>query len=201
MNKNNEYLNLFNKNIVFDNKIYKVIKLSKIYVYGLQYIQNKELILCDDVLFYSFGETHVYNSFFNELQNKPTKLKISQFYNYRILDDDINIEDIFIFNNDIIYNYKDSFFYQKKNELELLYNIRYLIKSIISSQMNTQERYNTNIKNELIHKLNFVMNVYKTRHNITDEKNILDDLTEYTISFLNEPHINYYHEYMNITVI
>ena len=33
MNKNNEYLNLFNKNIVFDNKIYKVIKLSKIYIY------------------------------------------------------------------------------------------------------------------------------------------------------------------------
>ena len=93
------------------------------------------------------------------------------------------------------------FFYQKKNELELLYNIRYLIKSIISSQMNTQERYNTNIKNELINKLNFVMNVYKTMHNITDERNILDDLTEYTISFLNEPHINYYHEYMNITVI
>jgi len=67
--------------------------------------------------------------------------------------------------------------------------------------MNTQERYNTNIKNELINKLNFVMNVYKTMHNITDERNILDDLTEYTISFLNEPHINYYHEYMNITVI
>ena len=51
MNKETEYLNLFNKNIVFDNKIYKVIKISSIYVYGLQYIQNKELILCDDVLF------------------------------------------------------------------------------------------------------------------------------------------------------
>ena len=41
MNKKTEYLNLFNKNIVFDNKIYKVIKISSIYVYGLQYIQNK----------------------------------------------------------------------------------------------------------------------------------------------------------------
>jgi len=54
--------------------------------------------------------------------------------------------------------------------LELLYNIRYLIKSIISSQMKTEERYNTNIKNELINKLNFVMNIYKTNHNIIDEK-------------------------------
>ena len=79
------------------------------------------------------GDKHLYNSFFNELQNKPTKLKISQFYNYRILDDDINIEDIFIFNNNIIYNYKDSIFCKNTRELELLYNIRYLIRSVISS--------------------------------------------------------------------
>ena len=201
MNKKTEYLNLFNKNIVFDNKIYKVIKISSIYVYGLQYTQDKQLILCDDVIFYSFGDKHLYNSFKNELQNKPTKLKISQFYNYRILDDDINIEDIFIFNNDIIYNYKDSFFYKNTRELELLYNIRYLIRSVISSQMKTEQKYNTNIKNELLQKLNFVLNVYKTRHNIIDEKIILDSLSEYTISFLNEPYINYYDEYMNITVI
>ena len=82
--------------------------------------------------------------------------------------------------------------------MESLYTIRYLIKSIISSQMKTEEKYNTNIKNELLQKLNFVLNVYKTRHNIIDEKIILDRLSEYTISFLNEPYINYYDEYLNI---
>ena len=85
--------------------------------------------------------------------------------------------------------------------MELLYNIRYLIRSVISSQMKTEQNYNTNIKHELLQKLNFVLNVYKTRHNITDEKNILDGLTEYTISFLKEPYINYYNEYLNITLI
>ena len=53
----------------------------------------------------------------------------------------------------------------------------------------------------MLQKLNFVLNVYKTRHNIIDEKIILDSLSEYTISFLNEPYINYYDEYMNITLI
>ena len=38
MNKKTEYLNLFNKNIVFDNKIYKVIKISSIYIYIYIYI-------------------------------------------------------------------------------------------------------------------------------------------------------------------
>ena len=84
---------------------------------------------------------------------------------------------VFVYNT-IIYNYKDSLFYQSSNELELLHNIRYLLKSIISSQMKTEEKYNTNIKNELLQKLNFVLNVYKTRHNIIDEKIILDSLSE-----------------------
>ena len=38
MRNNIQYLELFNKNIVFDNKVYKVIKISSIYLYGLQYI-------------------------------------------------------------------------------------------------------------------------------------------------------------------
>ena len=201
MRNNTQYLELFNKNIVFDNNIYKIIKVSSIYIYGLQYIHDKQLILCDDVVFYSFGDKHLYTSFKNEFEDKTTKIKISIFYNYRILDDDINIEDIFIFNNDIIYNYNDSIFYKNIRELELLYNIRYLIKSVISPQMKTEQKYNNKIKNELLQKLNFVLNVYKTRHNITDEKHILDGLTEYTISFLKEPYINYYNEYLNITLI
>ena len=118
-----------------------------------------------------------------------------------ILDDDINIEDIFIFNNNIIYNYKNSIFYKNTRELELLYNIRYLIKRVISSHMKTEQKYDTNIKNELLQKLNFVLNIYKIRHNIIDEKIILDNLSEYTISFLCEPYINYYSEYMHIPII
>ena len=86
--------------------------------------------------------------------------------------------------------------------MELLYNIRYLIKSVISPKMKTEQKYNNKIKNEWLRtKINFVLNVYKTRHNITDEKHILDGLTEYTISFLKEPYINYYNEYLNITLI
>ena len=60
--------------------------------------------------------------------------------------DNTNIEDVFIFNGNIIYNYKDSVFYKNIRELELFYNIRYLIKSIVSLQMNTVQTYNIKIK-------------------------------------------------------
>ena len=79
MRNNTQYLELFNKNIVFDNNIYKIIKVSSIYIYGLQYIHDKQLILCDDVLFYSFEDKHFYTSFKNDLQDKPTKIKITSF--------------------------------------------------------------------------------------------------------------------------
>ena len=37
-------LNLLNKNIVFENNIYKVIKLSRIYIYRLQYKTDQQLV-------------------------------------------------------------------------------------------------------------------------------------------------------------
>ena len=74
------------------------------------------------------------------------------------MDDNINIEDIFIFNNNILYNYKDNLFYQNIRELALLYNIRYLINNIICLKMNiTEQTYNIKLKNELIEKINFVL--------------------------------------------
>ena len=42
MRNNTQYLELFNKNIVFDNNIYKIIKVSSIYIYGLQYVHDKK---------------------------------------------------------------------------------------------------------------------------------------------------------------
>ena len=46
----------------------------------------------------------------NKLEDKARKIKISSIYNYHVLDDNINIEDIFILNNNIQYNYKESIF-------------------------------------------------------------------------------------------
>ena len=99
----------------------------------------------------------------------------------------LNIEDLFVFNSNIIQNYKDSVFYKNIRELELLYNIRYFLKSIRSPQMNTEQ----------IEKLIFALN--KTYYNRWEKK--LDNLSDYTISLLKEPYINYYKEYLNITLI
>ena len=58
-------------------------------------------------------EKHIYSSFKNELDNNPTKILISIFNNYIVLNNDIDIENIFTFSNCsqnkfVFYNYKNS---------------------------------------------------------------------------------------------
>ena len=90
-------LNLLNKNIVFDNKIYKIVKLSRIYIYGLEYKTDQQLVLNNDILLHTLGNKHIYNSFLNELEQTPTKFNGANFFDYTVLNDDSNIENIYSF--------------------------------------------------------------------------------------------------------
>ena len=72
-------LNLINKNIVFENKIYKIVKLSRIYIYGLEYKTDQQLVLNNDILLHTLGNKHIYNSFLNELEQTPIKINRSKF--------------------------------------------------------------------------------------------------------------------------
>ena len=79
MDKQIELLNLVYKTVSFNNELYKIVKLSRIYIYGLKYMKQKELILTDDILTYTFGKKHIYAAFKNELDNKHTKILKSIF--------------------------------------------------------------------------------------------------------------------------
>ena len=57
-------LNLINKNIVFENKIYKIVKLSRIYIYGLEYKTDQQLVLNNDILLHRKENKKFYSSFF-----------------------------------------------------------------------------------------------------------------------------------------
>ena len=119
-----------------------IFKLSRIYIYGFKYNKQKELIVNDDILTYTFGKQHIYSAFKNELENTHTKILVSTFNNYTVLNNDTDIENIFTFyngsynNNYVFYNYKDSIFCKNSDYLKYLYNIRFLIKSITSETMN-----------------------------------------------------------------
>ena len=154
MDKQIELLNLVHKIVLFSNEIYKIFKLSRIYIYGFKYIKQKALIVRDDILTYTFGKQHIYSSFKNQLDNKPTKILVSIFNKYTVLNNEIDIENIFTFsngsqyNNDqtqdkfvfytgLKYNYKDNIFYKNSEYLTFLYDMRLLIRSITAININT----------------------------------------------------------------
>ena len=49
-------------------------------------------------------------------------------------------------------------------------------------------------------KLKSIFNFFKVKYDITEEQ-FLNALSEYTITFLQEPDVNYFEEYLNITLI
>ena len=73
MDKKFELLNLVNKSVLFNNELYKIFKLSRIFIYALKYKEKKELIVNDDILTYTFGKQHIYSAFKNELDNYQIK--------------------------------------------------------------------------------------------------------------------------------
>ena len=63
--------------------------------------------------------------------------------------------------------------------------------------MNKDIYYYKNIKTEFINKLNNYFNYFQ----IDNKKIVLDEVTNYSNSFLNEPYLNYYNVYLKISNI
>ena len=63
--------------------------------------------------------------------------------------------------------------------------------------MNKDIKYCKDIKSEFINKLNNYFEYFK----IDNKKYLLDEVTNYSKSFLNEPYIDYYQEYIKISNI
>ena len=97
MNKKQEKLNmilelssLINSTISFDNHLLKLTKINSIYIYANPYICDNDLILDNNIIFWSYNSKNTnYKHYTNVISNKILKIKISCFYNYKI----INTED------------------------------------------------------------------------------------------------------------
>ena len=105
------------------------------------------------ILTYTSGQKHNDSAFENRLENKRTKILVSIFDKYTVLNNDIHIENIFTFNNGSHYNhdpadynfvfysglncyYKDSLCYKDSEYLKYVYNICLLLRSIKSETIN-----------------------------------------------------------------
>ena len=74
MDKKIELLDVVNKIVLFlNNELYKMIKLSRKNIYAFKYKKQKELIVNDDILTYTFGKQHIYSAFKNELETIQQK--------------------------------------------------------------------------------------------------------------------------------
>jgi hypothetical protein len=139
---------------------------------------------------------YIYNCFLNELENKTTKIKIGIFiYSYTMLGSNIDVSNIYIFNDSILDNYNESLLCKDIDLLKTIYVIRFFICSLMTREMNKNIKYYKDIKIEFINKLNNYFEYFK----IDDKKYVLDEVTNYSKSFLNEPYIDYYEDYINIS--
>ena len=107
------------------------------------------------------------------------------------------IANIYIFNNSILCNYTDSLLCNDIELLKNIYVIHFFIRSLITEEMNKDIKYYKDIKSEFINKLHNYFKYFK----IDNKKYLLDEVTNYSKSFLNESYIHYYEEYINISNI
>ena len=64
---------------------------------------------------------------------------------------------------------KKLYFIKNSEYLKYLYNIRLLIKNITSETLNINNDYYNENRRDLIQKLNFQLNIYKIKYDISDE--------------------------------
>ena len=122
MNKKEQKLNmilelssLINSTISFDNHLLKLTKINSIYIYANPYICNNDLILDNNIIFLSYNSKQTnYKHYINVISNKIIKIKISCFYNYKIINTE-ELNNIYFINNELENNYYDSYFFKDKN--------------------------------------------------------------------------------------
>jgi hypothetical protein len=120
MNKEIKFLDLVNKTVVENNYIYKVIKVSSLYVYVKKYNLIKSLSLNDDC--------RIYKAFSNVILNDEVIKLQAKIFKYKIIDEN-RIENIYLVNNKVRENYQDSMFFKDETLLSSMYEFYYLFKN------------------------------------------------------------------------
>jgi hypothetical protein len=140
-----ENLKLIGKVCIHNKKLMKIVKVSRTYVYYIEYVKQYEMKFNDDVLYYSFGNYLYLSEYLNEYieydPKKPQKILLSQFYNMKIINEPDKIEEI-IFINDKPIIKKGSIFendnYKFHQQREDFFKIRFNLRSISTGHLNLE---------------------------------------------------------------
>ena len=181
---------LINKIRYFEGDLFKLTHYSNIYIYGIQYEQDDELIINTDVLFLFYGTYSIYRHFnnnFKKVVNKNKfKIKFSSFVCYNIIDENIN--DVYFIDNKKYDNYYSSTFYSNQDDIKIKQRYINFFYALFFGPMSTSNEYYLNYRKNEIEKH------FKDNINIIDKKELLDELT------VEEPlfKMNFYDAYLKL---
>ena len=135
LNKLLELSHLINKTVFFENEMYKILKVNTVYIYGYNYELDNELSINNNIVFLSANDKPtIYKHYTNNILFGITKIKLSIFYDFKIIDID-KLSDIYFIDNTIHTDYYNSKFYTDKNYLTINNDIFKLLYSMYHGPM------------------------------------------------------------------
>ena len=161
MNKKQEKLDkllelsqLINKNVFFENELYKIFKVNTIYIYCYNYELDNELSIDNNIIFLSANDKPtIYEHYTNNILFGITKIKLSIFYDFKIIDID-KLSDTYLINKTVFFEgdlykilkvntvYIYGYNYEVDSELSIDNNIIFLLAN---NKTTTYKHYTNNI--------------------------------------------------------
>ena len=135
LNKILELNQLINKTVFFQGELYKIYKVNTVYIYGDNYEIDNEISINNNIIFLSLNaKPTIYKHYTNNILYGITKIKLSIFFDFKIIDIE-KLSDIYFVNDTVHSDYYSSKFYQNKNYIIDKDNIFRLLFSMYHGPM------------------------------------------------------------------
>ena len=138
LNKLLELSQLINKTVFFEGDLYKIFKVNSVYIYGYNYEIDNELSINNNIVFLSANDKPtIYKHYTNNILNGITKIKLSIFFDFKIIDIE-KLSDIYFVNDTVHSDYYSSKFYQNKSYITIKNDIFKLLYSMFNGPMSNK---------------------------------------------------------------
>jgi len=187
-----ELSQLINKTVFFDGDLYKIWKVNTVYIYGYNYELDNELSINNNIVFLSANDKPtIYKHYTNNILFGITKIKLSIFYDFKIIDID-KLSDTYFIDNIIHTDYYNSKFYKNKNYITIENDIFKLIYSMYHGPMfNKNNSYYFDFRKQIL-----IEHFNNTKLNEEQIKITCNDLQNRYENYRN----NFYDDYINLYI-
>ena len=166
------------------------LKVNTVYIYGYNYELDNELSIDNNIIFLSANDkATVYKHYTNNILFGITKIKLSIFYDFKIIDID-KLSDTYFIDNIIHTDYYNSKFYKNKNYITIENDIFKLIYSMYHGPMfDKNNSYYFDFRKQIL-----IEHFNNTKLNEDQIKITCNDLQNRYENYRN----NFYDDYINL---